>query len=65
MSAVGLMKAVNTGICCGIGIAEGRAAVRRTVVHQNDFIVAIILCQNTVQTAGKIFLGIVNRYDNT
>ena len=60
-----LMDHSDPAIQGSILIAHFSAAVRRTVIHQNNFKISIGLCQNAPDAAVKIWFNLVNRYDYT
>ena len=60
-----ILDAYSKEILRRVLIAECRAAVGRTIIHQNQFNIGECLAQHALHTLLQIFFGIVNRNDNT
>ena len=65
MAAVFLVKALHLRMFVSIAVAYAGGTVGGAVVYQDQLIIRVILCQDAVEAAGQIFLGVVYRYDNT
>ena len=63
-AAVGFVDDLHAGILLRVFIADLRAAVRRTVVDQKHFKIAIGLIQNAVHTTMQVFFHIINGHDH-
>ena len=64
MTAVGLMETADSRMRRCILVTENRGIVCGAVIDQNDLIICEVLCKNTVETVGQIFVGVINRYDD-
>ena len=65
-AAVGLMHHLHPRVLADIGITNGRAVVRRAVIHQHNIQVRVSLGQNTVHALTKIGFHFIygNNYAN-
>lgn len=64
VAAVWLMETVNEVMLCGISITDIGRAVCRAVIYQQQFIICPLLCEDAVDTAGKVFFNIIYGYDD-
>ena len=65
VAAVFFVQAADTGVLCGIGVAEGGRRVGGAVVHEQYFKIGERLREDAVETLGQICFHIVYGYDDT
>ena len=63
-AAVFLVDHPDTGIFCGIAVAQGAGGVRAAVIDQQEFKIGVFLIQNTLDAPADRAFRIINRDDD-